>query len=210
MSVDLRATPPLSGAGTACRLPCFLVATVVALAVLAAAVSPLDARQDPRLVQGPKPEAEGVRAMVSTQLPSSTEAAVEVLRQGGNAVDAMITTILLQHVVDTHQNSHFGTMSGIHYEAASGQYHVIGAVAERPASSTCGAGDPSQVAIGGMIRGLEALWRRWGTMEWEAYFEPANRAAEEGVEVTSFMYGINDQMFESGQSIGNEAARHHR
>ena len=162
---------------------------------------------DPRLVQGPKPEAIGSRAMVSTQLPASTEAALAVLERGGNAVDAMITAVVLQHVIDTHQNSHFGTMSGIYYEAATGEYHVISAVAERPSSSTCGSGDPSQVAIGGTIRGLEALWKRWGTMEWAEYFSPAIQAAEEGVEVTSFMYGINYQMLESGQITANEAAR---
>lgn len=162
---------------------------------------------DPRLNQGPKDEAVGERVMVSTQLPLSTEAAVQVLRDGGNAVDAMITSVLHQHVIDTHQNSHFGSMSGIYYEAATGTYHVINAVGERPLVSRCGDGDPSEVSIGGTIRGLEALWERWGTMEWEEYFEPAIRAAEDGVEVSSFMYGINSQLLESGQIMRNSLAR---
>jgi gamma-glutamyltranspeptidase / glutathione hydrolase len=192
---------------SAIPLPVRTGMTVLTLSLAAGISSGLAQTPDPRLNQGPKPEAVGRHAMVSTQLPGSTEAALEVLRNGGNAVDAMITAVILQHVLDTHQNSHFGTMSGIYFEAETGEYHVISAVAERPLASRCGQGDPSQVAIGGTIRGLEALWKRWGTLAWEDYFAPAIRAAEEGVEVTSFMYGINYQMFESGQIAANPAAR---
>ncbi len=155
---------------------------------------------DPRLNQGTKQEAVGDRVMVSTQLPVVTEGALEVLRNGGNAVDAMITAVFLQHVNDYHQVSHFGTMSAIYYEAATDQYHVISAVSERPDAKGCAPGtDASAVAIGGVIRGLEALWRRYGTMEWAEYLEPAIRSAEEGVMVSSFMYGMNYSSMQSGQ-----------
>jgi gamma-glutamyltranspeptidase / glutathione hydrolase len=60
--------------------------------------------------------------MVSTQLPIVTEAALEVLRDGGNAVDAAITAVFVQHVNDFHQTSHFGAMSGIFYEAKTGRF----------------------------------------------------------------------------------------
>ncbi|MFW6198908.1 MAG: gamma-glutamyltransferase [Acidobacteriota bacterium] len=151
--------------------------------------------------QGPKPPATGERVMVSTQLPIVTETALDVLRDGGNAVDAMITAVFLQHVVDFHQVSHFGTMSAIYYEAGTGEYHVISAVSKRPRADRCGEGDPSQVAIGGVVKGLAALADRFGTLEWEEYLQPAIAAAEEGVLVTSFMYGVNYAMFEGGDSL---------
>ncbi|MFQ5790550.1 MAG: dipeptidase, partial [Acidobacteriota bacterium] len=44
-----------------------------------------------------------------------------------------------------------------------------------------------------VVRGLEAIAERYGsgTMEWSSYVQPAIASAEEGVVVTSFMYGIN-------------------
>ena len=157
--------------------------------------------------QGLKPEAVADHGMVNTQNPLTTEAAVDVLRRGGNAVDAMITSVIMDHVVDTHQNSHFGSMSGIYFEAATGEYHVISAVSQRPDSQVCGSGDPSRVAIGGVIRGLEALWERWGSLPWSEYFEQAIRHADEGVQVTSFMYLRNGTRLEGGEFTANEVAR---
>jgi len=159
-------------------------------------------RNDPRLNQGPKPIAEGSSAMVSTQLPIVTETALAVLERGGNAVDAMITATFLQHVVDYHQVSHFGTMSGIYYEADTGEYRVISGVGARPLAGRCGEGDPSRVSIGGVVRAMGALADRWGTLEWSEYLLPAIQAATEGVEMSSFMYGINYNLMQTGDSGG--------
>ena len=159
-------------------------------------------RNDPRLNQGPKPIAEGNSAMVSTQLPIVTETALAVLERGGNAVDAMITATFLQHVVDYHQVSHFGTMSGIYYEVDTGEYHVISGVGTRPLAGRCGEGDPSRVSIGGVVRAMGALADRWGTLEWSEYLQPAIQAATEGVEMSSFMYGINYNLMQTGDSGG--------
>jgi gamma-glutamyltranspeptidase len=99
------------------RLPVSLLATIVAASFAAGAGAPsaqapptrvpTDAR-DPLLNQGPKREATGAKVMVSTQLPIVTDAAVKVLREGGNAVDAMVTAVFLQHVNDYHQVMQFG------------------------------------------------------------------------------------------------------
>jgi gamma-glutamyltranspeptidase / glutathione hydrolase len=171
---------------------------------------PALAQSDARLNQGPKPGAQGESVMVSTQLPIVTETALEVLRNGGNAVDAMITAVFLQHVVDYHQVSHFGIMSGIFYEAATGEYHVISGNGVRPLASRCGTGDPSAVSIGGTVKAMEALASRWGTLNWSDYLQPAIEAAETGVEVSSFMYGINYHFMQTGEDdslIGNREAR---
>jgi gamma-glutamyltranspeptidase/glutathione hydrolase len=52
-----------------------------------------------------------------------------------------------------------------------------------------------------VVKGLAALADRFGTMEWREYLEPAIAAADKGVVVTSFMYGINYAMFESDDSV---------
>ncbi len=148
--------------------------------------------RDPLLNTGPKAEATGERAMVSTQLAQVTDAALAVIENGGNAFDAFITATFLQHVVDYHQVSHFGALGALIYDADSDEYIALDAYSERPVGDDCAPGtDPSKVAIAGTVRGLEALWQRYGSMEWADYLEPAIRAAEEGVVVTSFMFGIN-------------------
>ncbi len=179
-------------------------------AALAAAQTPPDAR-DALYNQGPKPEAVGDSVMVSTQLPIVTETALEVLRGGGNAVDAFITAVFLQNVVDYHQVSLFGAMGGLYYEAATGDYHVFEAYSERPLAGRCGEGDPSQVAIGGKVAGLGALADRFGSKEWAEYLDPAISAAEEGVLVTSFMYANNYNSWETGDLIqqNREAWEHY-
>ena len=139
---------------------CFLLA-----AGLASAQNPPDAR-DALYNQGPKQESVGDSVMVSTQLPIVTETALEVLRNGGNAIDAFVTAVFLQNVVDYHQVSLFGAMGGLYYDAASGSYTVFESYSERPLAGRCGEGDPSQVAIGGKVAGLGALADRFGTKEW--------------------------------------------
>ncbi len=176
----------------------FLRSSILILTLALLSTAGLQAQQplptdptDPRLNHGPKESATGEQVMVSTQLPVVTQGALQVLQDGGNAVDAMITAIFLQHVNDYMQVSHWGSMSGIYYEAATGEYHVISAVSQVPQGDQCQYGtDPSQVAIGGVIRGLEALADRFGTREWDSYLEPAIQSAEEGVFVTSYLYGI--------------------
>ena len=87
---------------------------------------------DPRLNQGPKPEAIGEKVMVATQLPQVSNVAIQVLKDGGNAVDAMVAAVFMQHVNDFHQVSHFGSMSVIGYDAATDKYWALNAVSERP------------------------------------------------------------------------------
>jgi gamma-glutamyltranspeptidase/glutathione hydrolase len=181
----------------------------VLLAARAAAQSgpiPTDSK-DPLLNQGPKAEAIGEKVMVSTQLPVVTQGALRVLREGGNAVDAAVTAVFLQQVNDYHQVSLFGAMSGLYYEAASGKYYAFNAFSDRPDASRSSQGDPEKVAIGGTVRGLEALARRFGTRPWPSYLEPAIACAEEGVLVTSFMYRNNASLIEGGSLTGSAEAR---
>ena len=193
------------------RSPVFLAAGLCLLAAgLASGQNPPDAR-DALYNQGPKQEAVGDSVMVSTQLPIVTETALEVLKNGGNAIDAFVTAVFLQNVVDYHQVSLFGAMGGLYYEAASGNYYVFESYSERPLAGRCGEGDPSQVAIGGKVAGLGALADRFGTKEWAEYLEPAITAAEEGVLVTSFMYANNYNSWETGDLIqqNDEAWAHY-
>lgn len=154
------------------------------------------------LNQGPKDEAVAEHGMVTTQLQSSTLAALEVLENGGNAVDAALTALFVQQVHDYHMVFLFGSMSALYYDAATDQVYALNAVGARPDAARLAArgvaGDPSKVAVGGTVRGAEALAERFGTRPWKELLQPAVEAAEEGAIVTSFMYGLNFALFEVG------------
>lgn len=151
---------------------------------------------DPLLNQGPKTMAVGDNVMVSTQSAAATNAALRVLKEGGNAADAAIASVFLQHVTEYNQVMHFGCLAGIFYEASTGKYYAFNAVGDRPLASRGKSGDPMKVSIGGTVRGLEELWKRFGSRSWASYLEPAIAAAKEGVLMTSFMYAQNYHLFE--------------
>jgi gamma-glutamyltranspeptidase / glutathione hydrolase len=128
--------------------------------------------------------------MVSSQTRAGTEAALAVLENGGNAADAAITLTLLEGVLEPHQNHLFGSMTGIYYDAAKNEYQAFNGYIERPLEGRCGSGDATKVAIGGKMPVLRDLASRYGSQPWASYVEPAIAAAENGVEMTSFMYGV--------------------
>ena len=123
----------------------------------------------------------------------------------GNAIDAFVTAVFLQNVVDYHQVSLFGAMGGLYYDAATGNYHVFESYSERPLAGRCGEGDPSQVAIGGKVAGLGALADRYGTKEWSEYLEPAITAAEEGG--AGHLLHVREQLQQLGDGRPHPAER---
>ena len=145
---------------------------------------------DPRILQGRKQVAEGDNVMVSTQTLAATEVALGVLRDGGNAFDADIAAAFHQQVTEPHMISPWGMAAGIVYVSESDEFAYFDGVSERPLASRSENGDPTIVAIGGTVKALGELWKRYGTKPWEYYMQPAIRAAEEGVLVTAYMYGV--------------------
>lgn len=70
-----------------------------------------------RAEQGAKPVAKASEATASSSHPRVTRAILEVLREGGNAVDAMLTAIPLQHVVEPQMSTLAGGMGGLFFWA---------------------------------------------------------------------------------------------
>jgi gamma-glutamyltranspeptidase/glutathione hydrolase len=144
--------------------------------------------------------------MVAAKTPLATAAGTAVLRQGGNAVDAAVTTALVAGVVEPWMNGIGG-----------GGYMVIQAPDEAPAvveyPMTAPAGVTPEmfplsgvasedtlfgwpgvvdnanvwgyrsVAVPGTVAGLALALERWGTISLAEALAPAIRFAEEGIPV---------------------------
>src|SRR5215475_931301 len=75
--------------------------------------------------QGPKEVVQGKRAVASSQSPIVTQTMLDVLKAGGNAVDAVVAGAITQATVQIEMTNHTGTVSVLYFEAKSGKvYHL--------------------------------------------------------------------------------------
>ncbi len=159
-----------------------------------------------RAEQGAKPVAKAKSVMVSSSHPAVTNAMLEVLKNGGNAVDAMLTAIPLQHVIEPQMSTLAGGMGGLIYWAETGELIYLDAELDHtsqnpPAGQSYGPGGLAvtsgrRIGVPGTVPGLQAAAERYGTRPWSEYFGPAVKAAEEGFTMYSFLYGEMSDAFE--------------
>jgi gamma-glutamyltranspeptidase/glutathione hydrolase len=138
--------------------------------------------------------AHGADWAVATPHSAASDAAAEVLRTGGNAVDAALAAAAMLTVVYPNQCSIGGDMlalvgtaeGGVRFINSSGrapravdarslvdQYHVMPALGALP------------VTVPGALAGWGALADRWGTRPLAAALSAAQAAAREGVPVAA-------------------------
>lgn len=133
--------------------------------------------------------------MVVAQEPLATDVAVEVLRGGGNAVDAAVALGFALAV--THPSA--GNLGGggfLLVRLASGETSFIDFRESAPAASARdmyldSAGNPTRASIEGWkaagvpgtVRGLEFAHRKWGSRRWATLVHPAIALARNGFTV---------------------------
>ncbi|MFD5226760.1 gamma-glutamyltransferase [Microbacterium sp. NPDC058342] len=153
-------------------------------------------------VVGRKAVAFGDSAMVSTQHPLVTDAAVDVLREGGNAIDALIVACMVQATVSQELTNHAGTVTVLHYERRSGTVRqlnspgriVPGLAPFRPVPivpATYSAHPPgANAVVPGFMPAMKTCWEQGATLPWARLVEPAIALAEDGHRVTSFEHYV--------------------
>ena len=133
----------------------------------------------------------------------AARAGVEALQQGGTAVDAALTTALMQVALSAGAaTSYFGVMDLVYYEAATGRVYTMDA----GWNAVLGEDDPLSIPggppmtpdgqltdiepsgrtalVGGFMKGVGAAHARFGRLPFVAIFEPALYVAREGMPVT--------------------------
>ena len=148
---------------------------------------------------GPKQPVSAPQAVCAAQHPIVTDTVIDVMRGGGNAIDAAIAGCLVQATVQQDMTDHAGTISLLYWDSASGRMHELngwGTIvpgvapfrpipAEKVHSGSFGPGAPFAL-IPGFMPALEAMHERFGSRPWSELCEPAIGWAEEGHEVNSF------------------------
>src|SRR5262245_53262968 len=132
----------------------------------------------PKAVVAPK-------AMVAAAHPLASRAGVQVLREGGNAIDAMVAVQMALGVVEPESSGLGGGCFIVYYDAKTGKTHCIDGREETPAGTRREDFRVAEPLTGGLPVGVPgtpaAMWLahgRWGKLPIARVLEPAIRLAE--------------------------------
>lgn len=151
----------------------------------------------PALVPAQSVPATGTRFAVTSGDTAASEAGLEVLRAGGDVVDAAIATMAALGVTTPQSSGLGGGCFVLVHRAAEGRTYVLDAREVAPARArpelyldATGAVVSSRSRIGGLavavpgeVAGFAALHARFGKLPWDRLFVPAARLAREGFTV---------------------------
>jgi len=152
-----------------------------------------------------KPVVETEGGVVATQHSKGARAGAEVLKAGGNAIDAAVATAFAMGVVEPWMSGPGGGGGMVYHDAATGETHALNFgmrspaaldPADYPLSGTGTASDlfpwpnvvddrnlrgGTAVAVPGMVAGAAAAHERFGSMPWAELLAPAQQLAREGM-----------------------------
>jgi len=139
--------------------------------------------------------------MVATSQPLAVQAGVDMLRRGGNAIDAAIAANAVLGVVEPMSCGVGGDLFAIVWEARSGKLFGLNASGRSPYRATIAemrarglgelpAAGPLSWSVPAAVDGWEALRVRFGSRPLAELLEPAIAIAEEGFPVTEVIAGM--------------------
>jgi gamma-glutamyltranspeptidase/glutathione hydrolase len=137
-------------------------------------------------------------AMAATSHPLATQIALDVMRAGGNAVDAAIAANAALGLMEPTGNGIGGDLFAIVWDAESGQLHGLNASGRAPMSLTrewfvdnghekVPAYGPLPVSVPGAVDGWFELHGRFGALPMAEVLAPAIRYAREGFPLTELI-----------------------
>ncbi len=130
--------------------------------------------------------------IVATSDPLAAQAGLEILKQGGNAIDAAVAASAVLDVTSQNDTGLAGDLFALVWSAADQKLYALNSAGFAPAGWTPdffkqelgleqipGRG-VNAATVPGAVSGYDALLERFGTMGFEETFERAARLAEEG------------------------------
>lgn len=151
-----------------------------------------------------KQEVQAQRFMVAAANPLAVEAGYQVLKQGGNAVDAMVAVQTMLGLVEPQSSGLGGGAFVVYYDAANGSLTTFDGRETAPLQATpelflnpdgsemkfydAVVGGRS-VGTPGTVKLLGELHQRYGKQPWAELLQPAIRQASEGFAVSPRLAG---------------------
>jgi gamma-glutamyltranspeptidase/glutathione hydrolase len=143
-----------------------------------------------------RPDVAGWESAVTSDHPLASAAGAEVLRKGGNAIDAAVTMAAVLAVVRPHMNGPGGDGFILYREAKTGKVYALNGSGEAGAKATPAffaskglRAIPSNgilsVSVPGAVRMWDDVLTRFGTIKLSAALAPAIRYASRGFPVSS-------------------------
>jgi gamma-glutamyltranspeptidase/glutathione hydrolase len=155
------------------------------------------------------------RAMAATSMPAATLAALDMLRAGGNALDAAVTAAAVLGVIEPQATGIGGDCFCLYAPAGGGEVFAMNGSGRAPAAATIdffeahGISEleqtsPHGVTVPGAVGAWEALLAAHGRKGLGEVLQPAIRYAEEGFPVhprVAFDWAVNeDKLRKTGAS----------
>jgi gamma-glutamyltranspeptidase/glutathione hydrolase len=150
--------------------------------------------------QGPKTVVRGKHAVAASQHPVVTRTMLDVLKSGGNAVDAALAGAITQATVQLDMTNHTGTVTFLYWEAKSGKTYQLNSmgtlVPNLPPFRTYPPGlggvaiGPPMACIPGFMPGVGAIHAKFGTKPWKTLVEYAIPWAENGHRMDEFTRAV--------------------
>src|SRR5262245_51758369 len=138
--------------------------------------------------------------MACTSQPLASQAAIDILKQGGSAVDAAIAANAVLTVVEPQNCGVGGDLFAIVWDAASGRLHGLNASGRSPYALTLAflkeqelegkklekmpERGPLSVSVPGCVDGWFELHQKFGKLQMSRVLAPAIRYAREGFPVS--------------------------
>ena len=135
--------------------------------------------------------------MAATSHPLASQVAIDILKQGGNAVDAAIAANAAIGLMEPTGNGIGGDLFAIVWDPKTARLYGLNAsgrsalgqsydelktkLGERKVIPFFG---PLSISVPGAVDGWEQLHQRFGVLRWEQLFQPAIHYSEKGFPVT--------------------------
>lgn len=134
-------------------------------------------------------------AMVATSQPMATAVALQILRRGGNAMDAAVAASATLCVTEPLSTGIGGDCFLLYHEAATGNLHALNGSGRAPGRASADAMRASgmstipehgmlSVTVPGAIDAWQTAVERFGALDFAELLEPAIEYAEKGFVVT--------------------------
>lgn len=183
---------------------CLILLCLVPMGLAEAARAQTPSAPEARSGWQATPRATAQRTMIAAANPIAVDAGLDILRAGGNAIDAAVTVQLVLNLVEPQSSGIGGGALALLWDARTGTLHSFDGRETAPSAARPDRflrdGHPipfreavlsgKSIGVPGTLRLLETLHRQKGRLPWRDVVAPALRLAETGFPVSRRLHAL--------------------